>query len=109
MIYCFLVTNMPLHVRGLGGEKSIGEFQRGQIHFPHYLHSHNLAACFLLPELLFHVHSVQKLHVGCSSYEFAVKGDKVFGTNVVNPSVWIRGCRVTGSLDSSLPYNVAIL
>lgn len=30
MIYCFLATNVPLHWRGLGREKSTGELQSGQ-------------------------------------------------------------------------------
>lgn len=93
---------MPLHFWGLDGEKSIREFQGGQVRFPHYLHSHSLAGCFLsvaLPRAF-------NLETTFGFYEFSVADDKVFGTRVVDPSEWIWGCRATGSLDSFRLYSV---
>lgn len=103
VIYYFLATNMPLHFWGLDGEKSIMELQRGQVNFPHDLHSHSLAGCFLsdaLPQAF-------NLDTTFGFYEFSVEDDKFFVTRVVDPSEWIWRCRMPGSLDSVSSLNIA--
>lgn len=66
---------MPVHIWGLDGEKRIREFCRGQVPFPHYLHSHSLAGCFLsvvLPRDF-------SLETTFGFYEFSVEDDKILG------------------------------